>query len=222
MSNIRMNVFGATISTLALMAASASVATAQYGDSMDKSSKKMSKKAEVGEPAPDFTLTDLKGRSHTLSDYTEKDKVVVLEWFNPDCPFVQKHHARLDTTNELRRKFSGKDIVWLAINSNAPGKQGSGMERNKKAVKEFGIDYPLLMDPTSKVARMYNAKTTPHMFIIDTDGTLIYDGAIDSNSGAYGEAETNYVEQALSEHFAGEEVSTAKTRPYGCSVKYAG
>jgi len=220
MSSIRGIVFGATFTTLALTLGS--VAVAQYGDSTGKSSANSTAEAQVGEPAPDFTLTDLEGNSHTLSDYTSQGKVVVLEWFNPDCPFVQKHHARLNTTKELRQKYSGKNVVWLAINSNAPGEQGSDPERNKKAVEEFGINYPILMDPTSRVARMYNAKTTPQMFIIAPNGALVYDGAIDDNRRAYGEADVNYVDQALGEFFNKGEVSKAKTRPYGCSVKYAG
>jgi len=172
--------------------------------------------AEVGSAAPDFTLTDLDGDEHTLSDYTAEGKVVVLEWFNPDCPFVVKHY-KASTMADLAAEF-GEDVVWLAINSNAPGKQGSGAERNRRAVEEWGISYPVCLDEPGEVGQRYRARTTPHMYVIDAEGVLRYAGAIDDSPR--GTAETNYVRAALEAVLAGEAVETTTTRPYGCSVKY--
>jgi peroxiredoxin len=179
-----------------------------------------SKTAKVGEKAPDFTLTDLQGDKHTLSDYTDEGKFVVLEWFNPDCPFVVKHHERHKTMYDLARMVEDNGGVWLAINSGKPGKQGTGHDRNMKAMKDFGIEYPILLDETSKVGEMYDAKVTPHMYIIDEEGTLVYAGAIDNNRSARTLGDTNYVKKALKEHMAGKAVSITETKPYGCSVKY--
>jgi len=176
-------------------------------------------KAEVGKKAPDFTLTDLEGNEHTLSDYTKEGRVVVLEWFNPDCPFVKKHHANNKSMYETYRFAKENDVAWIAINSGKPGKQGTGQDRNERAVKEFGIEYPVCLDETSKVGMMYDAKTTPHMYIIDEDGILVYAGAIDSNP-RFELGDTNYVKQALTEHTEGKTISMPETKPYGCSVKY--
>jgi len=176
--------------------------------------------AKVGEKAPDFTLTDLDGDSHTLSEYTNNGKIVVLEWFNPDCPFVKKHHAQGSTMKDLAAKYEDQGVVWLAINSNKPGKQGSGYDRNVSAVAEYGVDYPLMLDENSAIGEMYGAKTTPHMYIIDTDGVLRYAGAIDSNPSAREFGDVNYVDQALGQILAGRTVTETETRPYGCSVKY--
>ena len=175
---------------------------------------------EIGKPAPDFTLTDTNGKEHTLSDYTGDGKVVVLEWFNPDCPFVKKHHQKNKTMSETRSAFAEKEVVWLAINSGAPGKQGHGLEHNVKAMETYGIEYPLLLDEDGKVGRAYHAKTTPHMYVISPEGNLLYQGAIDDNASAGKLGETNYVESCLSAVFAGEEVEVAQSKPYGCSVKY--
>ena len=176
--------------------------------------------AAVGQQAPDFTLTDLDGNEHTLSSYTAEGKVVVLEWFNPDCPFVKKHHMVNRTMYETSHMASDNGVVWLAINSGKPGKQGTGHDRNVKAVEEYGIDYPVLLDESGSVGHTYAAKTTPHMYIIDETGTLIYAGAIDNDRSAKKAGDVNYVAQALGEHLEGHEVSEAETRPYGCSVKY--
>ncbi len=178
--------------------------------------------AELGLPAPDFTLTDVFGKSHTLSDYTEDGKVVVLEWFNPDCPYVKRHHKKHRTMAETADKFDG--VVWLAINSGAKGKQGAGVDRNKRAVKEFDIEYPVLIDDRGEIGHIYGAKTTPDMFIINKEGTLVYAGAIDNDRAGRnigGSGYVNYVAQALDQLKKGETVTTSKTKPYGCSVKYA-
>ncbi len=176
--------------------------------------------AKVGEKAPGFTLTDTDGKTHNLSDF--EGKVVVLEWFNPECPFVVKHHAKNSTMADLSNEFVGDEVVWVAINSGAPGKQGSGLELNKKMKSEWKISYPILLDESGQVGKMYGAKTSPHMYIIDKDGTLKYQGAIDNNPSATTLGDVNFVEQALNEVLAGETVTTAETKPYGCSVKYGG
>ena len=178
-------------------------------------------KAEVGQKAPDFVLTDTEGNEHRLSAYLKEEKVVVLEWFNPDCPFVKKHHKNTRSMAETYALAKEHDVVWLAINSGAPGKQGAGLERNKKAIEEFKIEYPVLLDESGKVGKAYGAKTTPHMYVIDKDGTLVYAGAIDDKSNTTDLGETNYVKGALEQCLAGEKVDPATTKPYGCSVKYA-
>ncbi len=175
--------------------------------------------ARLGEPAPGFTLTDTDGRAHSLSDYA--GKVVVLEWFNPECPFVRKQHVKthnmLDTFEHARELGA----VWLAVNSNAPGTQGNGLEKNRKAREDYGMEYPLLVDEDGAVGRLYGAKTTPHMFVIDERGVLIYRGAIDDNPSPVDLGRVNYVREALDAHAAGKPVPEADTKPYGCSVKYA-
>jgi peroxiredoxin len=188
--------------------------------SADKHKDKDAKVAKVGYKAPDFTLTDIDGKSHTLSDYTKAGKIVVLEWFNPDCPFVVKHHKTFTTMSDLANKYADKDVVWIAINSGAPGKQGHGLDRNRSARDEFAFTYPLLIDEDNKVAHKYEAKVTPHMFIIDTAGVLRYNGAIDNNRSAATLGDVNYVKQALDQVLAGETVTETETRPYGCTVKY--
>jgi peroxiredoxin len=177
--------------------------------------------AKVGETAPDFVLTDLDGTEHHLADYVKEKKAVVLEWFNPDCPFVQKHHLNTRSMAETCANAAEHEVVWLAINSNAPGKQGSGLERNRKAVEEFKIAYPVLLDEDGTVGKRYGAKTTPHMFIIDKDGILVYAGAIDNAPNPKDLGDVNYVNKALGECMAGKGVETAQTKAYGCSVKYA-
>jgi peroxiredoxin len=177
--------------------------------------------ARVGKPAPDFTLADTEGKIHRLSDYTTRGKVVVLEWFNPDCPFVQKQHKRTRNMIETQAMAAKLGVVWLAVNSNAPGKQGSGLERNRRAKREYHMEYPLLMDEDGHVGRLYRAKTTPEMYLIDANGILVYQGAIDNNPSPDKLGTVNYVKQALSEHAAGKPISDAETKSYGCSVKYA-
>ena len=176
--------------------------------------------AAIGKAAPDFTLVDLNGDSHTLSEYTQQGKIVVLEWFNPDCPFVKKHHKFNKTMDTLAKEFADDNVVWLAINSGAPGKQGHGVERNLSAVDEYEIAYPILVDESGEIGKAYDAKTTPHMYIINTDGVLVYAGAIDNDSSARKLGDVNYVKQALTEVLAGEPVSVTESRAYGCSVKY--
>jgi peroxiredoxin len=177
--------------------------------------------AAIGETAPDFTLKDTEGKEHHLAAYTDAGKVVVLEWFNPDCPFVKKHHEKNKTMATTYAAFAKKDVVWLAINSGAPGKQGYGLDRNKKAREDYGIAYPVLLDETGAVGLLYGAKTSPHMFVIAKSGDLVYAGAIDDNSSPGTLGETNWVSTCLGQVLAGEAVATSQTKPYGCSVKYA-
>jgi len=180
----------------------------------------MGKDLEPGQQAPDFTLTDTAGHAHTLSDYTKDGQIVVLEWFNPDCPFIKKHHATAKTMNALQQEYADRGVVWLAINSNAPGKQGSGLERNRKAHAEYEMTFPILLDESGEVGQAYGAKTTPHMFVIDEAGVVRYAGAIDSDSSWDKMGEVNYVEEALQAVLKGDEVETTTSKPYGCSVKY--
>ena len=176
--------------------------------------------AKVGEAAPNFTLTADDGQTVELAKLTEEKKIVVLEWFNPDCPYVKKHHEKMSTMTDLAAKYKDKDVVWLAVNSS----HYADSEYNKKWAKTWKIDYPILVDQDGKVGHLYAAKTTPHMFIIDAKGTLAYAGAIDDHPKpkAYTEEDgvTNYVDNALTQLINDEQVSVAETKPYGCSVKY--
>lgn len=178
--------------------------------------------AELGKPAPNFTLRDLDGRSVRLSDYA--GKVVVLEWFNPGCPFVQNSHRKGSLVGAAER-HGQNGVVWLAINSGASGKQGHGVEVNRKAAAELGMKYPLLLDESGEVGRLYGAERTPHMYVIDAQGVLVYRGAIDNSPDGEGlspEGGTlvRYVDQALEEIAAGKPVSVPDTKAYGCTVKY--
>jgi peroxiredoxin len=168
----------------------------------------------------DFTLTDTNGKQHTLSDYVAAGDTVVLEWFNPDCPFVKRYHDGDASMVELYDDVESDNIAWLAINSGAEGKQGAGLERNKKAVADWDLPYPVLLDVDGKVGRAYGAATTPHMFVISPKGELLYEGAIDDSKGR-GETKTNYVAKTLKEYRAGKPVTVSKTKSFGCSVKYA-
>lgn len=173
-----------------------------------------------GDKAPDFTLTDTAGVSHSLAKYLADGKVVVLEWFNPDCPFIIKHHKLNKTMNETFAFMGHKGVVWLAVNSSAAGKQGAGLERNQAAHKEYEMSFPILMDEAGKVGRAYGAKTTPHMFIIGKDGKVVYTGAIDDDASPTQCGQRNYVISALRAVLEGRPVPEPSTKPYGCSVKY--
>ncbi|MFO7608921.1 MAG: redoxin domain-containing protein [Candidatus Krumholzibacteriia bacterium] len=174
-----------------------------------------------GDQAPDFTLTDTGGGTHSLSALLEAGNVVVLEWFNPDCPFIVKHHQKHKTMDETFAAVKDQGVVWLAVNSGAPGKQGAGVKRNSKAFKDFDMKFPVLLDPEGKVGKAYGALTSPHMFVIAKDGTVAYAGAIDDDRSADTLGGTNHVAAALAAVLAGQPVATAETKPYGCSVKYA-
>ena len=174
-----------------------------------------------GDIAPDFTLKDTDGVEHSLARYLADGKIVVLEWFNPDCPFIVKHHKLNRTMNDTFAVLQHKGMVWLAINSGAPGKQGAGLERNRKAHEEYEMPFPLLLDESGVVGRAYGAKTTPHMFVIGKDGKVAYTGAIDNDPSPTQPGERNYVISALRSVMDGRAVPEPSTKPYGCSVKYA-
>lgn len=178
---------------------------------------------EVGKPAPDFQLVNEKGQAVSLSGL--KGKFVILEWTNHECPFVKKHYGAKNMQT-LQNKYTKEGVVWLSIISSAPGKQGFVSADEAKALSETRSATPshILFDPKGEVGRMYDAKTTPHMYIIDKEGVLQYNGGIDSipsaNPADIGKAE-NYLDSAFAELKAGKSVSKSLTRPYGCSVKYA-
>ncbi len=172
----------------------------------------------VGEAAPAFKLNDLAGKTHSLAQY--KGKHVVLEWINPECPFSDRQ-AREKTMTDLTKKYG--QVVWLGINSTNPKHQDYLQPaEHLKWAKKNGIDYSILYDPTGSVGHAYGAKTTPHMFIVDEQGKLAYNGAIDDDpSGRKAKpARQNYVDGGLTAELAGKAVAPAVTQPYGCSVKY--
>jgi peroxiredoxin len=176
--------------------------------------------AVVGQPAPDFTLPGTDGKLTTLSDL--KGKVVVLEWFNPDCPFVKIAHGE----GHLRKRAAqhlAHGGAWLAINSNADGMQGHGQERNAKAVIEYGLGWPVLLDPMGKVGHLYQAKRTPHIYVIDPKGVLVYAGALDSSGGGgYKDVEVkDFLAEAITAAKKGVMPGQTETKAWGCSVKYA-
>ena len=181
--------------------------------------------AAVGQTAPEFSAVDTAGKSHKLSDF--KGKLVVLEWTNPGCPFVRKHYSGDAAGNmqSLQKEFTGKGVVWLAINSTeasssdylAPAKLASWV--GEKQAQPTAT----LMDESGKIGQLYSAKTTPHMYIISPQGVLVYAGAIDSVPSARVDdikTATNYVRQGLNEALGGKAISMANTKAYGCSVKY--
>ena len=178
--------------------------------------------AVAGGPAPDFGITDTSGKSVKLSDY--KGKFVVLEWTNPDCPFVQAQYGA-DAMQALQKEWGAKDVVWLTINSTNQGNSEykSAAQMNAWIKDRGAAPKAVLLDGTSATGRAYAAKTTPHMFVIDPSGQIVYSGAIDDKRSAREsdrKTANNYVRAALSEAVAGKPVSVASTTPYGCSIKY--
>lgn len=177
----------------------------------------------LGKPAPDFTLPDLDGKPVALSSY--KGKVVVLEWFNPGCPFVQRSHTK-GSLIDTAKKHTDAGVVWLAINSGGEGKQGFPVPENQEAVKTWALGHPVLRDVDGAIGKAYGATNTPNMFVIDAAGTVVYAGAIDNSPDAERGAPTggtliNYIDAAIGDLAAGRPVAVPLTRPYGCSVKYA-
>src|SRR5438552_7457785 len=176
----------------------------------------------VGSAAPDFSLTDAKGAAHSLSQY--KGKYVVLEWFNPECPFVKKHYGS-GNMQKLQQEFTNKGVVWLTIDSNAAGTEGNlTPEAADKILNQWKTHQTaLLLDPESKVAKLYGAKNTPNMVVINPEGKIVYEGAIDSKASpnpADIPSSTNYVKNALDESLGGKAVANAQTKPYGCHITY--
>ena len=190
-----------------------------------KDAKKETKStgAKVGESAPDFSGKDFDGKDWKLADMIKANDAVVIEWFNPGCPFIVQHHKDAPTFNNLYKEFNGKKVAFVAINSSAPGKEGHGKADNVKAKADWKMEYPILNDETGMIGKMYGAKRTPQVFIITKDGKVAYEGAIDNNQdkSKTGDKVVNYVSKALTEILAGKPVSEAKTESYGCSVKYA-
>lgn len=177
---------------------------------------------EIGQPAPDFTLPDTHGETHTLADY--QGQWVVLEWLNYGCPYVQKHY-RTDNIPSQQAKWIEEGVVWMAIVSSAPGTQGyyEPAAMNEKSAEWGSNATAVLLDPEGDVGRAYEARTTPHMFVINPEGNVVYMGGIDdvpSSRDEDLERATQLVDQALTEAMAGEPVSQPTSRPYGCSVKY--
>ncbi|MEL6545271.1 MAG: redoxin domain-containing protein [Myxococcota bacterium] len=177
--------------------------------------------ATIGELAPDFVLESVNGGSYRLSE--ARGSPVVLEWFNPDCPFTRNNHsegALFDLPEQMSKRYPG--LRWFAINSSAPNREGGGRGRNIEAQKTYAMTTPLLLDPSGDVGKRYRAQTTPHMFVIDAGGVLRYSGALDNAPmGESNERKTlNYVENALGQLSRGKPVHPAQVKPYGCSVKY--
>jgi len=171
-----------------------------------------------GRPAPAFELDSFDGRQAALSQY--KGRVVVLEWMNPDCPFSKYHYETKSTMVDLAKKYQGKEVVWLAVNST----NATTPEANREFAKKYKVPYPILDDRAGRVGRAYGARSTPHVFVIDKEGFIAYNGAIDSapmGKLAEGAEAVNYVDQALAALTSGQPVKTPATPPYGCSVKYA-
>jgi len=178
--------------------------------------------AQIGAPAPDFELAEVDGQKVRLSQF--RGKTVVLEWFNPDCPFVRKSHTKGSLVGTAARHTQA-GVVWLAINSGAPGKQGHGAERNRQAKQEYQLSHPILLDEDGQVGKTYGAKRTPTLFVVDAQGVLVYAGAIDNSPDAEGESPegnklVNYVDDALKALSAKKPVEVPRTEAYGCTVKY--
>lgn len=179
--------------------------------------------SKVGAPAPNFKGTDSKGQVHNLSDF--KGKWVVLEWQNEGCPYVKKHYGG-NNMQRLQKEWTAKGVVWLTILSSAAGQQGymDGAQANAYFAQQNAAPSAILLDSSGEIGRLYDAKTTPHMFVINPDGVLVYNGAIDdkpTSDQADLATASNYVSAALSEGMAGRSVTTATSRPYGCGIKYA-
>jgi len=178
--------------------------------------------AAIDKSAPDFTLKDSNGKTHSLSDF--KGKFVVLEWVNYECPFVVKHYGS-GNMQKLQEAYTAKDVVWLSICSSAPGKQGNyNAEEINSRAKESGAKFTAyLIDEDGNVGKMYGAKTTPHMYVVNPEGVLVYAGGIDDTPTANQEdvkTAKNYVAAALDASMSGKEVENKVTKPYGCGVKY--
>jgi cytochrome oxidase Cu insertion factor (SCO1/SenC/PrrC family) len=185
--------------------------------------------AKLGKPAPDFSLPDTDGKTVSLKDFA--GKTVVLEWFNPECPFVKSAHGKGPLHTMAKERASDK-LVWLSINSNAPGKQGHGAEQNRAAKAVFGMDNRVLLDESGRVGRSYGAAKTPHLFIVNDKGVLVYRGGLDNAPmGVVDDTRpkakdtppgtlVSYVANALDALAAHKAIPLDDTPAYGCSVKY--
>lgn len=175
-----------------------------------------------GRPAPAFSATDSHGRTRSLAEF--RGQWVVLEWWNRDCPYVVKHY-RSGNMQRLQRDYTGRGVVWLTIVSSAPGKQGyvTPEQANQTVAEQTAVPTAVLLDPTGVVGRLYGARNTPQMYVINPQGVVLYGGAIDNRPSARLsdiEGAHNYLSAALDEAMAGRPVTTPRTEPYGCTVKY--
>lgn len=178
--------------------------------------------AQVGQPAPDFKGLDSKGQTQTLSQY--KGKIVVLEWSNPFCPYVGKHYDSRNMQN-LQKEALAEDVIWLTVVSSAEGKEGymSAADAEKYMAAKGSAPTARILDASGEIGRAYGAKTTPHMFVVDPSGTLVYAGAIDDNDSFKPETVAtakNYVREAIASIKSGKPLEISSTKSYGCSVKY--
>lgn len=176
-----------------------------------------SPEVEIGKEVPDFTLKGIDGKTYQLSQF--RGKVVVLEWTNPNCPFVQRVYKEIMPS--VQKKYSDK-VVWLTVNSTNPDHADfESAEDLKKTYENWRANFvSMLLDSDGKIGKMFDAKTTPHMFIIDKEGKLVYAGGIDDDPRGSKEEKVNYVDAALTNLLSGKEIAVATSRPYGCSVKY--
>jgi peroxiredoxin len=179
--------------------------------------------SRIGAPAPNFTGTDSKGKVHRLSDF--KGRWVVLEWHNEGCPYVGKHYGG-QNMQKLQREWTARGVAWLTVISSAAGQQGymEPAQADAYFARQKAAQTAVLLDPSGEIGRLYDAKTTPHMFVINPDGVLVYNGAIDdkpTSDPADLATASNFVSAALTEGMAGKAVTTATSRPYGCGIKYA-
>ena len=173
--------------------------------------------AKLGQKAPAFSLKDHNGKEVKLADH--KGKTVVLEWINPGCPYVKRHYEEGTMAKLAKQHADGGEVVWLAINSG----DGAKAEDMKSFAEKHKLPYPILMDPDGKVGKAYGAKTTPHMFIVDKEGKLVYAGGIDNDEdGEKSSDRVNYVAKALKELGSSKSVSEPETNSYGCGIKYKG
>jgi hypothetical protein len=178
--------------------------------------------AQTGVPAPDFTATDSKNKPHTLAGY--RDKTVVLEWTNHECPYTVKHYAT-GNMQALQQSATDAGVIWLTVVSSRPGSQGyvEGLEADRLTEERRARPTAVLLDPKGGLGRQYGASTTPHMYVINRTGVLVYMGGIDDQpSASHASVKTarNYVREALDALAAGRPVAVASARPYGCTVKY--
>lgn len=195
----------------------------------DADSKVAPTPAALGKPAPDFSLTDTEGKALKLSSL--RGKTVVLEWFNPDCPFIKHAHTQ-GPLKDFAQRVGNDQVVWLTINSNAPGKQGYGLERNRQAKTEYGIPNRILLDESGQVGHAYGALKTPHVFVVDAKGVLVYRGGVDNAPigkvdeqrphlpGHVATALEPYLDYALTDLSTRKALRLPDTPAYGCTVKY--
>lgn len=184
-------------------------------EEQEEAAQEAPEKATLGALAPAFEAKDQDGEEHSLEGY--RGKTVVLEWINPECPYVQRHHEA-KTMTTLAKRFADQDVVWLGIDSSNFVKP----EDSKAFQEKYEVDYPVLQDASGEIGRRYEARTTPHIYIIDAEGILRYRGAIDDDPRGSAEEVKNYAEAALTSLLAGEEIAEPETEPYGCTVKYEG